>query len=395
MSLCLNMIVKDESHIIEGTLENICHYFPLTYWVISDTGSSDNTIALIEKFFANKKIEGHIHREPWKNFSHNRNAALNQCKDKADYVLFFDADDTVKGDLKLPALTKDAYYLHMSSESNTVKYLRKLIVKNDGSYQWRGVLHEFLESDTRKESEEVHGNYRVISGRKGNRSQNKNKYADDAKVLKEAYLSGEDSKLLPRYAFYCAQSYRDAKLIDEAIDWYKTRISLKSQGWKDEIYCSCIELGLLLEKKNNHKEALYYWQKGVELDPMRAECWYHLSRRHSWNKHKELAYCYARQASELTLPKGNRLFLGKTIYLYWSYYEWCLNAYKMGKTEESYQAFKKLLFHCPKDLLSRVAHQVKDYKNLVLNDSYSEICLLQKNLRRLDNEGLLDRMLTD
>ena len=89
MSLCLNMIVKDESHIIEGTLENICHYFPLTYWVISDTGSSDNTIALIEKFFANKKIEGHIHREPWKNFSHNRNAALNQCKDKADYVLFF------------------------------------------------------------------------------------------------------------------------------------------------------------------------------------------------------------------------------------------------------------------------------------------------------------------
>ena len=146
--------------------------------------------------------------------------------------------------------------------------------KIDGSYQWRGVLHEFLENDTRKESEEVHGNYRVISGRKGNRSQNKNKYADDAKVLKEAYLSGEDSKLLPRYAFYCAQSYRDAKLIDEAIDWYKTRISLKA-NWKDEIYCSCIELGLLLEKKNNHKEALYYWQKGVELDPMRAECWYH------------------------------------------------------------------------------------------------------------------------
>ena len=51
MSLCLNMIVKNESHIIEQTLENICCYFPLTYWVISDTGSSDDTIAIIENFF--------------------------------------------------------------------------------------------------------------------------------------------------------------------------------------------------------------------------------------------------------------------------------------------------------------------------------------------------------
>ena len=55
MSLCLNMIVKNESHIIEQTLENICCYFPLTYWVISDTGSSDDTIAIIENFFENKE----------------------------------------------------------------------------------------------------------------------------------------------------------------------------------------------------------------------------------------------------------------------------------------------------------------------------------------------------
>ncbi|GHM26132.1 hypothetical protein EBZU44_46760 [Enterobacter cloacae] len=43
MTLCLNMIVKDESHIIEQTLENICQHFKLDYWVISDTGSSDRT----------------------------------------------------------------------------------------------------------------------------------------------------------------------------------------------------------------------------------------------------------------------------------------------------------------------------------------------------------------
>ena len=50
-TICLNMIVKNESHIIEETLKNICQYVPLDYWVISDTGSSDNTKEIIENFF--------------------------------------------------------------------------------------------------------------------------------------------------------------------------------------------------------------------------------------------------------------------------------------------------------------------------------------------------------
>lgn len=395
MSLCLNMIVKDESHIIEDTLENICQYFPITYWVISDTGSSDNTIAIIKKFFKEKGIKGEIHQESWKNFSHNRNTALYACRDKADYVLIFDADDSVEGDLNLPKLNKDAYYFQMSNESNTLKYYRKLIVKNNGTYKWYGVLHEFLKSDNEKAREEVNGEYFVISGRKGNRSLNKNKYSDDAEMLKQAYLSGEDVDLLPRYAFYCAQSYRDAGLIDEAIEWYKERVILENKGWKDEVYCSYKELGLLLEKKGDYKDALYYWRLGVELDPMRAECWYHLSRRHSWNKSTALAYVYAKQASELNMPEGNRLFVIKNIYQYWSYYEWCLNAYKIGKIEESYQAFKKLTVHCTEDLINRVAHQIKDYRDLILNDSFDNIRLLTLNLNRLNNIKLLDEAINE
>lgn len=395
MSLCLNMIVKDESHIIEQTLENICQNFPITHWVISDTGSSDNTIAIIKKFFKSKGIKGSIYKEPWKNFSYNRNAALKKCKGKADYVLFFDADDCVEGDLILPTLTKDAYYLQLSNEANTLKYLRKLIVKNNDTFEWRGVVHEFIRSDHENSKEEIKGDYSIISGRKGNRSLNENKYLDDAKMLEQAYLSGEESELMPRYAFYCAQSYRDADLIDDAIEWYKTRISLKNEGWMDEIYCSCIELGLLFEKKNDFKEALYYWQMGVVLDPARAECWYHLARRHSWDKNEALAYCYARQASELSIPKGNRLFISKSIYNYWSFYEWCLNAYKIGKIEESYDAFKKLTYHCTEDLLDRITPQLNDYKDFILNDSFDEIRLLTINLHRFDKISLLDQALTE
>ena len=57
-TICLNMIVKDESHIIKKTLNNICDNIKLDYWVICDTGSTDNTIQIIKNFFEEKKIQG-------------------------------------------------------------------------------------------------------------------------------------------------------------------------------------------------------------------------------------------------------------------------------------------------------------------------------------------------
>jgi len=57
MSLCLNMIVKDEAHVIEKTLQNLDQYIIFDYYVICDTGSSDNTKEIIKNhFFKFKKI---------------------------------------------------------------------------------------------------------------------------------------------------------------------------------------------------------------------------------------------------------------------------------------------------------------------------------------------------
>jgi len=47
--ICLNMIVRDESHVILETLETIYKY--IDFYVICDTGSIDNTKILIKDFF--------------------------------------------------------------------------------------------------------------------------------------------------------------------------------------------------------------------------------------------------------------------------------------------------------------------------------------------------------
>ena len=46
-TICLNMIVKDEHHIIVKTLEMLCSKIAFSYWVICETGSTDNTKELI------------------------------------------------------------------------------------------------------------------------------------------------------------------------------------------------------------------------------------------------------------------------------------------------------------------------------------------------------------
>ena len=51
MTLCLNMIVKDEAHIIVDTLKKITDKIKFDYYIISDTGSIDNTREIIIDFF--------------------------------------------------------------------------------------------------------------------------------------------------------------------------------------------------------------------------------------------------------------------------------------------------------------------------------------------------------
>ena len=96
-TICLNMIVKNESHVIVPTLENLCSHIQFDYWVICDTGSTDATRDIIRGFFSLKNIKGELVEHEWINFGHNRTKALECAFNKTDYVFIFDADDKFAG----------------------------------------------------------------------------------------------------------------------------------------------------------------------------------------------------------------------------------------------------------------------------------------------------------
>lgn len=122
------MIVKNESHIIEKTLENILSYIPITQWVISDTGSSDNTKDIIKQYFTQKNIKGELYDDEWKNFAHNRTKALEYAYNKTDYLFIFDADDKIHGNLILPDTLEQGQYSFRFGDDYV--YYRPLLINN-------------------------------------------------------------------------------------------------------------------------------------------------------------------------------------------------------------------------------------------------------------------------
>ena len=275
-TICLNMIVKNESHIIEKTLENLCSYINFTYWVICDTGSVDNTIDIISNFFNKKNIDGEIHHHEWQDFGHNRTLALASAYNKTDYLLIFDADDCIVGNFICPQLTGDVYNLFLGNES--LRYIRPLIINNRKKWKFKGIVHEMLTPlENISPDITINGDYYIISGKEGYRSKNKNKYLNDANLLKsriELLQSTnkddfEDKDFLTRYIFYCANSFRDCNDIYNGILYYKK--VLDNDSWIQEKYVSAYNIGNLYEKLGDIENALLYWYKAITYDKERRE----------------------------------------------------------------------------------------------------------------------------
>ena len=361
-TICLNMIVKNEAAIIRDTLENIITHIPLDYYVISDTGSNDNTVEVIKQFFAEKGIKGEIHHDEWVNFAHNRNCALQHAKGKTDYVLIFDADDRFEGTFKLPEeLTSDRYYFRMAnSVTGANVYFRTLMFRNDDSFYWRGVLHEFVEQRKKTVVEQkIFGDYYVISGRFGARSNNPQKYLQDALTLEKAFYSPEDEDLKDRYAFYTAQSYRDADMPQKAIEWYAKRANLG--GWYEEVYYSLLQIALLkIELNASLDEVQKLLLATYEYRPQRAESLYHLARQLRLHDKIKLAYIYATVAANTPLNK-DILFVDHSVYEWKAKDELAVSAYWVGNYQLCYDLCVELLANpaIPESNKQRFAQNLK------------------------------------
>jgi glycosyltransferase involved in cell wall biosynthesis len=348
-TICLSMIVRNESQVIRRCLDSVRTV--IDYWVIVDTGSTDSTQDIIREHL--RDLKGELHERPWRDFAHNRSEALDLAKSHGDYTLIIDADDVLEipEGYQLPELTADALVLDIQDAG--IRYRRTQIVRSSLPWRYKGVLHEFLTFEGSHSS----GHVPILMRRNhdGARRRDSQTYQKDAAVLERALLEETDPFLISRYTFYLAQSYRDCGEKQKALDKYLARGELGF--WQEEVFVSLLYAARLKEELGQlDQEVIDAYSRASSATPKRAEALHGASRFFRLKNRFEEGYEIARQGMDIRQPDDG-LFLETWIYDYGLLDELAVNAYWSGHFQNTVEACEKLLSSgkCPAGERNRIA----------------------------------------
>jgi len=324
-TLCLNMIVKNESKIITRLFDSVLPI--IDCYCICDTGSTDNTVNIILEYFNSKNIPGKIVFEPFKNFAHNRSIALKACVGMSDYVLLLDADMTlqIRNFSKSLLNIADSFRILQGNESFYYQNVR--VVRNNGLYKYSGVTHEYVDTPSNNIMCDVDKDVLFINDI-GDGGAKSDKYDRDIRLLTEG-LKEEPNNV--RYHFYLANSYHDCGKYELAIENYRKRIQLG--GWNEEVWYSYYRIGMCYKNMGKIGDAIQTWLEGYDFYPDRLEGIYeiiHYYRNNSKHKLCNVFYELAKKILDKKLNKDSYLFLHNDIYTYKIYYEYLIFIYYLG-----------------------------------------------------------------
>ncbi|MEB3022253.1 tetratricopeptide repeat-containing glycosyltransferase [[Mycobacterium] crassicus] len=334
-AICLNMIVRNEAHIITEALDSVAPY--IHSWVIVDTGSDDGTQDLIREHMAGLGIPGEIHERPWRNFGHNRSEALQLARGHGDYIWVMDADDLLVGTPDLTELTAGLYYLRLRQGGSMV-YWRGMLFRDGLPWFYKGVVHEYPWCDQPHDNARLDGDYHVESRRIGARNLDERKYARDRDLLLAEVANNPGD---PRSVFYLAQSYRDLGDLPNARRWYARRAAMT--GFDQETYVAQHQLAQMMSKLGEpwpevEEAYLQAWQ----LRPNRAEPLYAIAQHYRNENRYQLDYLFAERAAALPL-NSETLFVQEDVYTWRATDELAICASRLGRHPEAFALFRRVL----------------------------------------------------
>lgn len=353
------MIVKNESQIIERCLKSIQNHIDIIS--ICDTGSTDDTVEIIERFLEESGIPGKVHRHTWKNFGHNRTLSANAAKKTIEefgfslsntYLLLIDADMLLKvnPDFNKNDLKEDVYLILQKSWMHSLYNTRLL----RASIPWRcvGVTHEYWTSN--RLLREARLNTLSIDDRDDGGCKS-DKFERDVQLLLQGLETETENE---RYFFYLALSYKALKQYDDAIKYFKARID--KQGWYEEVWYSKYMIGLCYEEMDQWEQALSWYLDAYQYNRDRAEPLQQISSYYRMNGQHNLAYFFAEQGSRIPFPEKQTLFISHRVYDYLFDEDISVSAFYTPYKEEGYAANNRLL------LKKSVPQFIKEqaYKNI-------------------------------
>lgn len=354
--LAATIMVKNEELRIRITLESVSKLDAL---IISDTGSTDNTIEIIKNFSKEHNIKLYIKDDyvsPTKlfHYDHARNYLLDYADDKADYILLLDCNDELRNYEGLRNFVNDykgpEEVFHICQEwwngLSVDKYYNLRLIKTKNNWRYKDPIHEYLSCEkSEKFSKEIEEYKKLqkegkagtpptqtsLVGRLNCFTIYQDRTSDDDKSLKrfprDRDILFEQHALEPensRCVFYLAQTYSCLSDHENGYKYYKKR--LHYDGFLEEKYHAYFRCGELSKALGHSWEESQAWYlKAFEFSAEifsnpRAEPIYRIAEHYRDNGKWQLSFMYLRRCCELNYPEDAVLFVDRRIYDYMRWY---------------------------------------------------------------------------
>ena len=340
--ICLSMIVRNESGVIVRCLDAARPAIDAVS--VCDTGSTDDTVAIIEGWLQRNGLPGRIHRHRFLDFGRSRTRCVQAAqqtirelgwKPSDSYLLFLDADMVLKIGSTFSRAALDADVYRVMQRCGSLEYPNVRLMKAGVRGRFVGATHEYFSTPAGSVERSLPALSIDDRHDGGHRS---DKFARDQRLL-ERELSRDPGNT--RALFYLAETYRGQRDLPRALATYRRRA--EAGGWEEEAWYAQYTAAQLLHEAGRPRQAFHVMADVLRRDPQRHEPYAHLAGLLRTTGHHTWACRLARHGLKMGVPKDRSLFLDRGLYDWGFLRELSISAFYAGARQEGLEALERLL----------------------------------------------------
>ena len=340
--LVVVIMIKNEAASIQATLNSyvaggIKHFF------IFDTGSTDETLTLVQDYFKQYALTFALYQEPFIDFAQSRNRALElaeQCFTNAVFFIMPDAEWHLQYPNVLMTFceqekTQTTPLYLLAIKMGSIAFTTARLFRVASRIRFQGIVHEVPAQIAEvKVPDPVC--FQVHTTPQG-AAKTKLRWERDLVLLSNHLAENADD---PRTVFYLAQTHECLERFEEAYHLYQLRSKLP--GWDEENFITFYRLGCLAQRLSQEtassevtwEQAMNYFLQAFALRPHRIEPLVKMAEYY-WPSNPQACYLYIKHAYDLPYPIQDRLFIEKEMYDYDRYEmmsrcAWYVGEYALG-----------------------------------------------------------------
>jgi hypothetical protein len=299
----LSIMVKNGGPQFEQMLIDNLPFFDR--WTILDTGSTDETIDIINRVLVGKK-KGQLFQEPFINFRDSRNRCLELTGSSCKFITMLDDTYVIQGNLRgfLNEVRGDqlsssfTMYIH----SDDTIYGSNRIIRSNTGLRYIHKIHEVI-TDKNNVNIVIPKEITNIDDRRFDYMEKRthNRKQLDLKLL---YEEVEENPHDPRAYYYLAQTYNLLEDYEKAFYYFTKRTEFTNSGFVQERVDALFESARIANFKLNKpwSECEELYNKCYKADESRPESLYFIGIHYYLENNFNKAFGYFKKAFDIGFP---------------------------------------------------------------------------------------------